>query len=216
MPGLPRSRPLRPVRATWRRTTLASTPAARAAAPTSTRARSARRSIPAVPSSAWSRFPRGSRPRTPGIAARSSRPHHRRARNDNAPQRTMREKRSTTCSSSKTSLRSWTLITICSPNRSTRHPAAPGHDQQPVTILFFTQTIGAPDTALIARQLLDEVVSLNDPFARREQLRPRQRAGRAVRHRGHSGDRAAAGRRTRACGFWARPPAMSSCRWSRR
>ena len=32
----------------------------------------------------------------------------------------------------------------------------------PVTILFFTQTIGAPDTALVARQLLDEVVSLND------------------------------------------------------
>jgi glutaredoxin-like protein len=32
----------------------------------------------------------------------------------------------------------------------------------PVTILFFTQTIGAPDTALLARQVLDEVVSLND------------------------------------------------------
>lgn len=32
----------------------------------------------------------------------------------------------------------------------------------PVTILFFTQTIGAPETALIARQVLDEVVSLND------------------------------------------------------
>jgi glutaredoxin-like protein len=32
----------------------------------------------------------------------------------------------------------------------------------PVTILFFTQTIGAPETALIARQILDEVVTLND------------------------------------------------------
>jgi glutaredoxin-like protein len=32
----------------------------------------------------------------------------------------------------------------------------------PVTILFFTQTIGAPDTVLIARQVLDEVVSLSD------------------------------------------------------
>lgn len=32
----------------------------------------------------------------------------------------------------------------------------------PVTILFFTQTIAAPETALIARQVLDEVVSLND------------------------------------------------------
>lgn len=32
----------------------------------------------------------------------------------------------------------------------------------PVTILFFTQTIDAPDTALVARQVLDEVVSLND------------------------------------------------------
>jgi len=32
----------------------------------------------------------------------------------------------------------------------------------PVTILFFTQTIDAPDTALIARQVLDEVVSLSD------------------------------------------------------
>ena len=33
---------------------------------------------------------------------------------------------------------------------------------RPVTILFFTQTIGAPDTVLIARQVLDEVVSLSD------------------------------------------------------
>ncbi len=34
--------------------------------------------------------------------------------------------------------------------------------QQPVTLLLFTQTIGAPETALIARQVLDEVASLND------------------------------------------------------
>ena len=34
--------------------------------------------------------------------------------------------------------------------------------QQPVTLLLFTQTIGAPETALLARQVLDEVASLND------------------------------------------------------
>lgn len=33
---------------------------------------------------------------------------------------------------------------------------------QPVTVLFFTQTIGAPDTVLIARQILDEVAGLSD------------------------------------------------------
>ena len=32
----------------------------------------------------------------------------------------------------------------------------------PVTLLFFTQTIGAPETALIARQVLDEIVSLDE------------------------------------------------------
>jgi glutaredoxin-like protein len=32
----------------------------------------------------------------------------------------------------------------------------------PVTLLFFTQTIGAPDTALIAKQVLDEIASLSD------------------------------------------------------
>jgi glutaredoxin-like protein len=31
----------------------------------------------------------------------------------------------------------------------------------PVTLLFFTQTIGAPETALIAKQVLDEIVSLD-------------------------------------------------------
>ena len=38
----------------------------------------------------------------------------------------------------------------------------------PVTILFFTQTIGAPDTVLVARQVLDEVVSLNDQISLEE------------------------------------------------
>jgi len=38
----------------------------------------------------------------------------------------------------------------------------------PVTILFFTQTIGAPDTALVARQVLDEVVSLSDQISLEE------------------------------------------------
>jgi glutaredoxin-like protein len=33
---------------------------------------------------------------------------------------------------------------------------------RPVTILFFTQTFGAPDTVVVARQVLDEVVSLSD------------------------------------------------------
>ena len=31
-----------------------------------------------------------------------------------------------------------------------------------VTLLFFTQTIGAPETALIARQVIDEVAALSD------------------------------------------------------
>jgi glutaredoxin-like protein len=38
----------------------------------------------------------------------------------------------------------------------------------PVTILFFTQTIDAPDTTLIARQVLDEVVGLNDRISLEE------------------------------------------------
>jgi glutaredoxin-like protein len=38
----------------------------------------------------------------------------------------------------------------------------------PVTILFFTQTIGAPDTVLIARQVLDEVVALSDQLTLEE------------------------------------------------
>ena len=38
----------------------------------------------------------------------------------------------------------------------------------PVTVLFFTQTIDAPDTVLVARQVLDEVVSLNDQISLEE------------------------------------------------
>jgi glutaredoxin-like protein len=34
-----------------------------------------------------------------------------------------------------------------------------------VTLLFFTQTIGAPETALITKQILDELVSLSDNIA---------------------------------------------------
>jgi glutaredoxin-like protein len=55
-------------------------------------------------------------------------------------------------------------------------PLLSDHDQQTVrghlaglthrvTILFFTQTIGAPETTLIARQIVDEVASLNDLVA---------------------------------------------------
>jgi glutaredoxin-like protein len=39
------------------------------------------------------------------------------------------------------------------------HLAAITH---PVKILFFTQTIGAPETALIAKQVLDEIVTLSE------------------------------------------------------
>ena len=39
------------------------------------------------------------------------------------------------------------------------HLAGLTHD---VTLLFFTQTIGAPETALLARQVIDEVASLSD------------------------------------------------------
>jgi len=34
--------------------------------------------------------------------------------------------------------------------------------EDPVRLLFFTQTFGAPDTVMIAKQVLDEIVSLND------------------------------------------------------
>lgn len=34
--------------------------------------------------------------------------------------------------------------------------------EEPVTLLFFAQTIGAPETVHVARQVLDEIVSLSD------------------------------------------------------
>ena len=34
--------------------------------------------------------------------------------------------------------------------------------EEPVRVLFFTQTFGAPDTVTIAKQVLDEIVCLND------------------------------------------------------
>ena len=34
--------------------------------------------------------------------------------------------------------------------------------EEPVRLLFFTQTFGAPDTVAIAKQVLDEIVCLND------------------------------------------------------
>jgi len=33
---------------------------------------------------------------------------------------------------------------------------------RPVTVLFFTQTIGAPESALATREIIDEVAALND------------------------------------------------------
>ena len=33
---------------------------------------------------------------------------------------------------------------------------------QPVTLLFFTQTIGGPETALVTRQILGEIAGLSD------------------------------------------------------
>ena len=38
----------------------------------------------------------------------------------------------------------------------------------PVKLLFFTQTIGGPETTLIARQILDELVSLSDRISLEE------------------------------------------------
>ena len=39
---------------------------------------------------------------------------------------------------------------------------------RPVKILFFTQTIGAPESVLVARQVLDELVSLSDQLTLEE------------------------------------------------
>jgi hypothetical protein len=39
---------------------------------------------------------------------------------------------------------------------------------RPVKILFFTQTIGAPESVLVARQVLDELVSLSEQLSLEE------------------------------------------------
>ena len=46
-----------------------------------------------------------------------------------------------------------------------RHLAAITH---PVKILFFTQTIGAPESVLVAKQVLDELVSLSEQLSLEE------------------------------------------------
>jgi glutaredoxin-like protein len=40
--------------------------------------------------------------------------------------------------------------------------------EEPVRLLFFTQTFGAPDTVMIAKQVLDEIVCLNDQLTLEE------------------------------------------------
>jgi glutaredoxin-like protein len=40
--------------------------------------------------------------------------------------------------------------------------------QRPVTVLFFTQTIGAPDSVYITKRVLDEVLSLNEHLSLEE------------------------------------------------
>jgi len=40
--------------------------------------------------------------------------------------------------------------------------------EDPVRLLFFTQTFGAPDTVMIAKQVLDEIVRLNDHLSLEE------------------------------------------------
>ena len=40
--------------------------------------------------------------------------------------------------------------------------------EDPVRLLLFTQTFGAPDTVMIAKQVLDEIVSLNDHLSLEE------------------------------------------------
>ena len=63
---------------------------------------------------------------------------------------------------------------------------------EPVRLLFFTQTFGAPETVAIAKQVLDEIVCLNDQVdARRSELRPRAGPRPAVRRRADPDDRAA-------------------------
>ena len=56
--------------------------------------------------------------------------------------------------------------------------------EKPVTLLLFTQTIGGSESGPVAKQVLDEVARLNDKITRRrEELHPRSRRSREVRHR---------------------------------
>src|SRR5687767_12502425 len=40
-----------------------------------------------------------------------------------------------------------------------------GEITEPVTLLFFTQTIGAPETAVVTKQILDELSGLSEKVA---------------------------------------------------
>ena len=92
------------------------------------------------------------------------------------------------------------------------HLAGLTHD---VTLLFFTQTIGAPETALIARQVVDEVAGLSDRVTVEEVnlILDRERA-RSSESTGFRPSCCCATAPTRACAFSARRPATSSGRWS--
>ena len=74
----------------------------------------------------------------------------------------MRARRSTTCSSSERHFSRGSDTWVYSPIRTARRSRALAALQKPVTLLFFTQTIDAPETAVLTRQVLDEVVGLND------------------------------------------------------
>ena len=75
----------------------------------------------------------------------------------------MRAKRSTTCSTSDRPYHPGSddvgLLSDQDRQALREHLAPLG---KPVTLLFFTQTIGAPESVILARQVLDEVADLND------------------------------------------------------
>ena len=87
----------------------------------------------------------------------------------------------------------------------------------PVTLLFFTQTIGGPETAAITKQILDELAGLSDKITV-EEVNFVLEKDRAAQY-GIEGVPAIAllrgGQDTR-MRFSARLPVMSSCRSSRR
>src|SRR4029434_1119493 len=92
-------------------------------------------------------------PRPPARCIQPGRPSNAR-RPPRAP--TMRGRRSTICSSSRLP-----MPLLSEQDRQTVR----GHlavIEEPVRLLFFTQTIGAPETAQVAKQVLDEIVSLSD------------------------------------------------------